>query len=46
MIIKIKIQFNKKTYFEKIRDKQLQKQNDYRNKRNTVFKHLVDPMMN
>ena len=39
MIIKIKYQFNKK-YNEKNRDKLLQKQNDYRNKRNTDFKEL------
>ena len=30
-----------KIYYEKNRDKLLQKQNDYRNKRNTEFKDLV-----
>ena len=30
-----------KLYYEKNRDKLLQKQNDYRNKRNTEFKDLV-----
>ena len=41
MIIKIKYQIKNKKYYEKNRDKLLQKQNDYRNKRNTDFKDLV-----
>ena len=41
LIIKIKYQFNKKIYYGKNRDKQLQKQNDYRNKRNTDYKELL-----
>ena len=30
-----------KIYYEKNRDKLLQKQNDYRNKRNTEYKELL-----
>ena len=41
MIIKIKYQVTKKLYHEKNRDKLSQKQNDYRNKRDTDFKDLV-----
>ena len=41
MIITIRNQFPKKIYYEKNRDKLLQKQKDYRNKRNTEFKDLV-----
>ena len=41
MIIKIIYQFNKKLYFEKTRDKLLQKQNDNRNQRNTEYKELL-----
>ena len=39
--IKDKISIQQKPYFEKNRDKLLQKQNDYRNKRNTNFQDLV-----
>ena len=39
MIINIKYECNK-VYYEKNRDKQLQKQNDHRNKRNTDYKEL------
>ena len=35
------ISIQQKKYIEKNRDKLLQKQNDYRNKRNTDFKDLV-----
>ena len=38
---KEKISFQQKIYYEKNRDKLLQKQNDYRNKRNTEFEALV-----
>ena len=41
LIIKIKYQFNKKYIMKKIEKKLFQKQNDYRNKRNTDFKDLV-----
>ena len=37
---KDKISIQKNIYYEKNRDKLLQKQNDYRNKRNTDFKEL------
>ena len=37
---KDKKSFQQNIYFEKNRDKLLQKQNDYRNKRNTIFKDL------
>ena len=37
---KDKISIQQKIYYEKTRDKLLQKQNDYRNKRNTDFKEL------
>ena len=37
---KDKISIQQKIYYEKNRDKLLQKQNDYRNKRNTDFKEL------
>ena len=36
----MKYQFNKNYNMKKKRDKTLQKQNDYRNKRNTDFKDL------
>ena len=36
-----KISIQQKIYYEKIRDKLLQKQNDYRNKGNIEFKDLV-----
>ena len=39
--IKDKISVQQKIYYEKNRDKLLQKQNDYRNKRNTDYKDLV-----
>ena len=35
---KDKISNQRKLYYEKNKDKPLQKQNDYRNKRNTEFK--------
>ena len=38
---KAKISNQQKVYYEKNRDRLLQKQNDYRNKRNTEFKNLV-----
>ena len=38
---KDKISNQQKIYYEKNRDKLLQKQNDYRNKRNIEFKDLV-----
>ena len=38
---KDKISIQQKMYYEKNRDTLLQKQNDYRNKRNTDFKDLV-----
>ena len=38
---KDKISNQQKIYYEKNRDRLLQKQNDYRNKRNTEFKDLV-----
>ena len=38
---KDKISNQQKIYYETNRDKLLQKQNDYRNKRNTEFKDLV-----
>ena len=38
---KDKISNQQKIYYEKNRDKLLQKQNDYRNRRNTEFKNLV-----
>ena len=38
---KDKISIQQKIYYDKNRDKLLQKQNDYRNKRNTEFKNLV-----
>ena len=38
---KDKISNQQKIYYEKNRDKLLQKLNDYRNKRNTEFKELV-----
>ena len=38
---KDKISVQQKIYYEKNRDKLLQKQNDYRNKRNTDYKDLV-----
>ena len=41
MIIKIKYQFNKNHIKKKNRDKLLQKQKDYINKRNTEFKELL-----
>ena len=41
MIINIRYQCNKKLYYEKNRDKLLEKQNGYRNKRNTDYKDLV-----
>ena len=37
---KNKISIQQKIYYEKNRDKLLQKQNDYRNKRNTDYKEL------
>ena len=37
---KDKISIQQKIYYEKNRDKLLQKQNEYRNKRNTDFKEL------
>ena len=37
---KDKISIQQRTYYEKNRDKLLQKQNDYRNKTNTEFKEL------
>ena len=37
---KYKILMQQKIYYEKNRDKLLQKQNDYRNKRNTDYKEL------
>ena len=37
---KDKISIQQKIYYEKNRDRLLQKQNDYRNKRNTDFKEL------
>ena len=37
---KDKISIQQKTYYEKTREKLLQKQNDYRNKRNTDYKDL------
>ena len=37
---KDKISIQQKIYYEENRDKLLQKQNDYRNKRNTDFKEL------
>ena len=39
--IKDKISIQQKIYYDKNRDKLLQKQNDYRNKRNTEFKDLA-----
>ena len=38
---KDKLSIQQKTSYEKNRDKLLQKQNDYRNKRNTDFKELL-----
>ena len=38
---KYKISIQQKIYYEKNREKLLQKQNDYRNKRNTEFEVLV-----
>ena len=38
---KDKISNQQKIYYEKNRDKLLEKQDDYRNKRNTEFKNLV-----
>ena len=38
---KDKISNQQKIYYEKNRDQLLEKQNDYRNKRNTEFKDLV-----
>ena len=38
---KEEISNQQKIYYEKNRDKLLEKQNDYRNKRNTEFKKLV-----
>ena len=38
---KDKISIQQKMYYEKNKDKLLQKQNEYRNKRNTEFKDLV-----
>ena len=38
---KDKISIQQKIYYEKNRDKLLQKQNDYRNKRNTYYKELL-----
>ena len=38
---KDKISIQQKVYYEKNREKLLEKQNDYRNKRNTEFKDLV-----
>ena len=38
---KDEISIQQKVYYEKNRDKLLQKQNDYRNKRNTEYKDLV-----
>ena len=38
---KDKISNQQKIYYEKNRDKLLEKQNEYRNKRNTEFKNLV-----
>ena len=38
---KYKISMQQKIYFEKNRDKLLQKQNEYRNKRSTDYKDLV-----
>ena len=40
---KDKISNQQEVYYEKNRDRLLQKQNDYRNKRNTDFKNLVKP---
>ena len=37
---KDKVSIQQKIYYEKIRDKLLQKQNDYRNERSTDFKEL------
>ena len=37
---KYKISMQQKIYYERNRDKLLQKQNDYRNKRNTDYKEL------
>ena len=45
-IKEIKYQFNKKKYYEKKRDQLLQKQNDYRNKRNKTLKNYIDTMLN
>ena len=39
---KDKISIQEKIYYEKNRDKLLQKQNDYRNKRNTDYKGLLN----
>ena len=41
VIIKIKYKYNKKNITKKIRDKLVQKQNEYRKKRNRDFKELV-----
>ena len=38
---KDKISIQQKAYYEKNRDKLLQKQNDYRNKRNTFYEELL-----
>ena len=38
---KDKISIEQKIFYEKNRDKIIQKQNDYRNKKNTEFKDLV-----
>ena len=45
-IIEDKISYQQKIYYEKNRDKLLEKQKDYRNKRNTEFKDLVKHMLN
>ena len=41
MIIRTKYEINKKKHYAKNRDKLLQKQNEYRNRRNTVYKDLA-----
>ena len=41
--IKDNVSIQQKLYYKKNRDKLLQKQNDYRNKRNTDYKELLKP---
>ena len=43
---KDKISIQQKIYYEKNREKLLQKQNDYRNKRNTEIEDYLDHMVN